>query len=276
MNTQNYLGGALVAAVQMVSTDEVAANLGQAGRLIAQAVAEGAKLVVLPENFAFMGRHERDKLTIAEMPGAGPIQDFLAQTAARHGIWLVGGSLPLKGADPQRPRSACLVYDGRGEPVGRYDKLHLFDVQVNARDTYRESATLEPGEAPVLLETPLGRLGLAICYDLRFPELFRLLAGQGMEILALPSAFTATTGAAHWNVLVRARAIENQCYVIAAGQGGRHANGRDTHGESMIVSPWGEVLASCATGEGIAVAAFDRAYLQDVRTRLPALQHRRL
>jgi len=265
----------LIAAIQMVSGPEVDANLAQAAVLLAQAAAAGARLAVLPENFALMGLRETDKLTVAEADGDGPIQAFLGEQARRHGLWLVGGTIPLRGAG-ERARAACLLYDERGERVARYDKMHMFDVQVGDQEAYRESATLEPGSEPVLVETPFGRLGLAVCYDLRFPELFRLLAGQGMQILALPSAFTATTGAAHWEVLLRARAVENLCYVVAAAQGGRHANGRETFGDSMIVEPWGRVLARRATGEGVVAAPIDLDHLRELRARFPALDHRRL
>ena len=266
---------ARVAAIQMVSGGRLADNLAQAERLIAGAAAAGAELLVLPENFALMGVHERDKLAIAELPGDGPIQAFLADSARRHGVWIVGGTLPMRTADPERVRAACLLYSDRGEPLARYDKLHLFDVEVGQGESYRESATVEPGDTPVVVETPFGGLGLAVCYDLRFPELFRLMAGQGMELLALPAAFTATTGAAHWQVLLRARAIENQCHVIAAAQGGRHPNGRQTHGESMVIGPWGEILTSWGQGEGMAAASLDREGRVEVRQRFPALRHRR-
>lgn len=266
----------VLAALQMVSGPELDANLAQAEALIAEAAAGGARLLVLPENFALMGRREHDKLALAEDDGAGPIQAFLAAQAARHRVWLVGGTIPLRGNDPGRVRAACLLYDDGGRRVARYDKLHLFDVEVGGGEAYRESATLEPGAEPVLVETPFGRLGLAVCYDLRFPELFRRLGSQGMQILALPSAFTATTGAAHWQVLVRARAIENLCYVIAADQGGLHPNGRETHGESMVVDPWGRVLASQDKGQGVVAGELDLEQLGVIRQRFPALQHRRL
>jgi predicted amidohydrolase len=265
-----------VAALQMCSGPDVGANLAQAQRLIAEAAARGAKLAVLPENFALMGRNERDKLAVAEREGEGPIQAFLAEQARRHGLWLVGGTIGLRGSDPERVRAACLLYSDRGERVARYDKIHLFDVEVGEREAYRESATLEPGAEPVLVDTPVGRLGLAVCYDLRFPELFRRLAGQGMQLLALPAAFTATTGAAHWEVLLRARAIENLCYVVASAQGGMHANGRATYGHSMVIDPWGKVLAELGTEPGTADAAIDPAELAQLRERFPALSHRRM
>ncbi len=215
-----------VAAVQMASGPQVQANLLEAGRLIAQAAAVGAGLVVLPENFALMGLHETDKVALRECEGAGPIQEFLSQQAARHRIWLVGGTLPLETASPEKVRAACLVFDARGRCAARYDKLHLFDVRVvDTGECYTESETIEPGDRTVVLDTPFGRLGLAVCYDLRFPELFRRLLDEGMELLAVPSAFTAVTGRAHWTTLVRARAIENLCYTIAAAQGGYHLSG---------------------------------------------------
>lgn len=268
---------AVVAALQMVSGPEVAANLQQASDLLAQAATAGAQLVSLPENFAHMGLEERDKLDVAETDGAGPIQEFLAQQAQQHQIWLVGGSLPLVSNDSGRVYSACLVFSPAGVRIARYDKIHLFDVDVSAQETYRESNTVVPGALrSVVVDTPLGQLGLSICYDVRFPELFRRLAAEGMELLAVPSAFTARTGAAHWQVLLRARAIENQCIVIAAAQGGQHANQRETHGESMIVSPWGEVLARLEQGPGVAMAELDLDALHQLRRRFPALEHRRL
>jgi nitrilase len=267
------------AVVQMVSGSEVAANLASAGRLIAQAAQAGASLVALPENFALLGRREQDKLAVAEDDGAGPIQDFLADAAARHGIHLVGGTLPLRGADPARVRAACLLHGPDGRRLARYDKIHLFDVNVGAdgAERYRESASIEPGTDIVAVDTELGRIGLAVCYDLRFPELFRALLARGADILVLPSAFTETTGAAHWHLLCRTRAVENLSYVLAPGQGGLHDNGRRTYGHSLIAGPWGEVLAECTqNGEGVACASVDLAALHSVRTRFPALQHRRL
>lgn len=268
----------IAAVVQMTSGAEMAANLDQAGALIDAAVAAGARLVALPENFPLLGRREQDKLAVAETDGSGPIQDFLADAARRHGIHLVGGTLPLRGDDPQRVRAACLLYGPQGQRLARYDKMHLFDVAVgDGSERYRESASSEPGSEPVVVQTTLGRLGLAVCYDLRFPELFRVLQAQGAELLVAPSAFTESTGAAHWHLLCRTRAVENLCYLLAPGQGGRHANGRRTYGHSLIASPWGEVLAECADAEpGIACASIDPAALQAVRSRFPALAHRRL
>ena len=267
------------AVVQMVSGSEVAENLANAGRLIAEAAQAGARLVALPENFALLGRREQDKLAVAEPDGVGPIQDFLAATAQRHGIHLVGGTIPQRGADPNRVRAACLLHGPDGRRLARYDKIHLFDVNVGADgdERYRESASIEPGEAVVTVATELGRIGLAVCYDLRFPELFRALLAQGAEILVLPSAFTETTGAAHWHLLCRARAVENLCYLLAPGQGGLHDNGRRTYGHSLIAGPWGEVLADHAdSGEGIACAQIDLAAMDRLRARFPALQRRRL
>lgn len=269
------------AAVQMVSGSDVKTNLATAGRLIGQAAQAGARLVALPENFALLGRREQDKLAVAEPDGAGPIQDFLADTACRHGIHLIGGTIPLRGADPQRVRAACLLHGPDGQRLARYDKIHLFDVDVGESaaggERYRESASIEPGQTAVTVNTALGCIGLAVCYDLRFPELFRALQARGAQILVLPSAFTETTGAAHWHLLCRARAVENLCYLVAPGQGGLHDNGRRTYGHSLIASPWGEVLAErIEMGEGTACATIDLAAMERVRERFPALQHRRL
>lgn len=266
----------IMAAIQMVSGPEVAGNLAAAAELIAQAAAEGARLAVLPENFALMGRREEDKVAVREVEGEGPIQAFLAEQAARHGLWLVGGTIPLRAAaDDRRVRAASLLFDDQGRQVARYDKVHLFDVQVvGSAERYAESATIEPGDRYVVAETPVGRLGLAVCYDLRFPEQFRALVERGAELLALPAAFTAPTGAAHWETLLRARAIENQCYVIAAAQGGRHANGRETYGDSLIADPWGVILNRWAHGPGVVLAEFSRDRLDNVRRQFPVLEHR--
>lgn len=266
-----------VACVQLASGPNVSANLMEVERQIAMAVQQGAGLVVLPENFAIMGKTEAAKLEVREQPGAGPIQEFLAQQADRHGIWLVGGTVPLVASDPGKVRAACLLFNDRGEQVARYDKIHLFDVELEQNsERYTESETIEPGSDTVVADTPFGRLGLAVCYDLRFPELFRSMLDEGMELVALPSAFTAVTGSAHWELLVRARAVENLCYVIAAAQGGYHVNGRSTYGHSMIVDPWGGVLGQLATGTAVVTAELDRDRLERIRRTFPAIQHRSL
>lgn len=266
----------IVAAVQMASSPNVNANLIEAGRLVDKAAGQGASLVVLPENFAIMGLHEADKLEVAEAEGAGPIQEFLARTAEKHKVWLVGGTIPIQ-ARAGKVKAGCLVFDGAGHQVGRYDKIHLFDVNVPGTDEkYFESNTIDPGEHSLVLDTPFGRLGVAICYDLRFPELFRQMADSGMDLLAVPSAFTARTGADHWDVLVRARSVENLCYTVASNQGGFHVNGRETYGHSMVVDPWGKTLASLATGAGVVSAEIDPDRLRRVRTSFPVLEHRRL
>jgi nitrilase len=265
----------IMTAIQMVSGPSVAENLAAAAELLARAAAGGAQLAILPENFALMGRGESDKVQVREAEGEGPIQAFLAEQAARHRLWLVGGTIPLRtAADDNRVRAACLLFDDRGRKVARYDKVHLFDVQVvGSAERYAESATIEPGDRYLVADTPLGRLGLAVCYDLRFPEQFRALVEQGMEILALPAAFTAATGKAHWETLLRARAIENQCYVIASAQGGKHANGRETYGDSLIIDPWGEILDRLPEGPGVVLAEFDRERLANIRQQFPVLQH---
>jgi nitrilase len=266
-----------VAAIQMVSGAEVAANLETAGSLIAEAAAQGAGLVVLPENFAIMGRSDRDKLMVREAEGVGPIQDFLERQARRHALWLIGGTIPLAGPDQDRVYASCLAYGPDGRRGARYDKLHLFDVELSASgERYAESATIAAGREVAIVETPLGRVGLAVCYDLRFPEMFRAMGRHGVDLIALPSAFTAETGRAHWEVLLRARAVENLCYVIAADQGGRHADGRETYGDSMIVEPWGQVLSRLASGTGVVVADVDRTRLDRLRREFPSLEHRRL
>lgn len=263
-----------VAAIQMVSEPEVAANLEAAGRLIAAAAAAGARLVALPEYFCILGRHETDKVKVREADGTGPIQDFLAAAAARNRVWLVGGTVPLVSQDESRVRSACLVFDDAGRRVARYDKMHLFGLDLGGQK-FDESRTIEPGERPATVDTPFGRIGLSVCYDVRFPELYR--APGAVDAWLVPSAFTAVTGAAHWETLLRARAIENQCYVIAPAQGGLHPNGRRTHGHSMIVDPWGEVLARRADeGEGVVLAELDSARIAEVRQSLPALEHRKM
>ena len=260
-----------IAAVQMISGPDVAPNLVTAGRLIGDAAAAGARLVALPEYFPLIGATDADRLAARELDGKGPIQDFLARTARQHGLWLVGGSIPLMAQNPAKLRNSCLVFDPQGQRVARYDKIHLFGFS-KGDEAYDEAATIERGDQVVAFDSPLGRIGIAICYDLRFPELFRAM-GE-LDLLVLPAAFTETTGRAHWELLLRARAVENQCYVLAAAQGGRHPNGRMTHGNSMVIGPWGEVLARMDKGEGVAIAELDRQRLVDTRTSLPALKHR--
>ncbi|MCG9116567.1 carbon-nitrogen hydrolase family protein [Laribacter hongkongensis] len=260
-----------VAVVQMVSGHVVADNLERARLRVLEAARGGAALVVLPEYFALMGLADTDKLAVAEAFGHGPMQDAVAQMAREAGVWLVAGTLPLAGQNPGRVRNSCLVFSPAGECVVRYDKIHLFGFS-GLGERYCESDTIEPGDTPVAVDTPLGRLGLSVCYDLRFPELYRHL-GE-MTALVLPAAFTAVTGEAHWEVLLRARAIENQCYAIAAAQGGVHSSGRRTHGHSMIIDPWGRIVAELPEGEGVLWADLDPALLASVRNRLPALRHR--
>lgn len=267
----------IIAALQMVSEPDVNANLAMAESLIKQAAQAGARLVVLPENFAFMGEREADKVAFREVEGTGPLQTFLSDMAACCKVWLVGGTIPLVAQDPNKVRASCLVFNDTGQQVARYDKIHLFDVQLpQVAESYCESDSIEPGSSPVSLETPFGYLGLAVCYDLRFPELMRTLLDRGLEVLALPAAFTAATGKAHWELLLRVRAVENLCYVLGAAQGGQHASGRETHGDSMIVDPWGEVLARLSRGPGVVLAQFDRRRLTNLRRIFPALRHRRL
>lgn len=274
----NHMGGIRVAALQMVSGIDVEANLAAARRLIAQAAAEGAGLVALPEYFCFMGRADTDKLAIAEQPGDGPIQRMLAEAAREHGLWVIGGTLPLVSADPQRVLNSCGVYAPDGTLAARYDKIHLFRFEresATGRESYDEGRAIVAGETPTACTAAGLRVGLSVCYDLRFPELYRALMLPPCDLLSVPAAFTYTTGQAHWELLLRARAVENQCYVIAPAQGGRHENGRRTWGHSMIVDPWGEVLAVRPEGEGVVIAEIDAARMAEVRSQLPALTHRR-
>ena len=264
-----------IAALQTVSTPDVERNLEAAARLIAQAARDGAQLAALPEYFCLMGRRDDDKLGIAEAPGAGPIQAFLAAQAKLHGLWLIGGTLPLRTADPARARNTCCVYAPDGSLAARYDKMHLFRYD-NGRESYDEARVLEAGEQPVALQVGALRVGLSVCYDLRFPELYRQLCLPPCDLLSVPAAFTYTTGRDHWELLLRARAVENQCYVIAPAQGGTHENGRRTWGHSMVIDPWGEVLAVRPEGEGVVLADVDAQRLAAVRQQLPALAHRRL
>lgn len=255
------------------------ANLLEVERLVSEAALEGSRLVVLPENFAFMGRTCAEFVNLRETDGDGPLQDFLSQLAKRHHLWLVGGTVPLEAHDNAKVRAACLVFDEKGQRVARYDKIHLFDVNlIESNESYVESETFEPGDAEqaCVVDTPCGRLGIAVCYDLRFPELFRNLASRDIDVIALPSAFTAVTGKAHWEPLVRARAIENLSYVIAAAQGGFHVSGRETHGHSMIVGPWGTVLEEINSGSGSATCSLDLEFLKATRRNFPSLEHRRI
>ncbi len=264
------------AAIQMASSPNVASNLLEAGKLIGEAAKAGAKLIALPENFALMGVHELDKVKVREADQEGPIQTFLSETAKKHNVWLIGGTVPLVADNENKIRAACLVYNNRGERVVRYDKIHLFDVSVpDTNEEYKESDSIENGNEAVVIDTPFGKVALAVCYDLRFPAFFRKLLDKGMEILVIPSAFTAETGAAHWETLLRARAIENLCYVIAPNQGGFHLNGRKTYGHSMIIDPWGVVLDCYKTGAGFVSAEVDRERLEKVRASFPVLGHRR-
>ncbi len=266
-----------VAAIQMVSAADLRRNLKDTAELLTEAASKGAQVATLPENFSFMGREEHDKLALAEEEGDGPIQSFLAATARSTGLWIVAGTVPLRCEESSRVASACLVFDDHGNLAARYDKIHLFDVTLpGGREQYEESATVRPGDTPVCVDTPAGRLGLSVCYDLRFPELYRQLTECGAEWFCIPSAFTATTGRAHWEVLLRARAIENLCYVVAPAQSGIHENGRETYGDSMIVAPWGRILDRLARGSGNVIADLDLVAQRKLRQNFPTLDHRRL
>ena len=271
MSAATRVTTARIAAIQMVSGPAVAGNLDEAGRLIEMAAARGAQLVALPEYFGILGMKDTDKVAVREAEGDGPIQAFLSATAKKHGVWIVGGSAPLTCADPGKVRNSSLVYDASGKQVARYDKIHLFGFQMGD-ERYDEANTIEPGIAPVTVDTPFGRLGLSICYDLRFPELYRAM--QDVDIILVPSAFTETTGRAHWETLLRARAIENLAYVLAPAQGGLHANGRETHGDSMIIDPWGAVLDRLPRGAGVVIADINLDRMHGLRRNLPALNHR--
>jgi len=263
------------AAIQMTSGRSVERNLEEAERLLREATAAGAELVVLPENFAFLGANDAERLSAGEPWNDGPVQQFLARQAEEKRCWLVGGSVPVQEGET-RARSASLLFSPDGQLAARYDKIHLFDVGIpGSAESYRESATTQAGERPVCVDTPFGQLGFAICYDLRFPALFQRLSDSGMEILVVPAAFTVPTGDAHWHVLLRARAIEGLCYVIAAAQSGEHPGGRQTFGHSIIVDPWGEIVAERDVGPGVIVAELDMMRLRQVRQSFPALEHRR-
>ncbi len=283
---------AKVAAIQMASGPNVSANLSEAKRLIADAVKQGAELIVLPENFAHMGMLESDILTVAEDYLSAveqsenikaPIQNFLSSVAREENVWILGGTIPIKSncitgtGEGKKIQSACILYNADGHAVARYDKIHLFDIDFGEQDgAYNESAFTDAGNKVVVVDTPFGKLGIAICYDLRFPELFRDMVTQGVEILGLVSSFTATTGKAHWEVLNRARAIENLCFVVSSAQGGYHVNGRETHGDSMIIDPWGGVIDRLPRGSGFALADIDTEILQQTRKKFPVLKHIKL
>jgi nitrilase len=266
-----------VAAIQMTSSHVVADNLAAAARLLREAKDAGAEIACLPENFSFLGMRDADKLQTAEANGAGPVQTFLRDTARELKLWILGGTLNIREDDGARVANASLLIDAHGKRVARYDKIHLFDVTIPGRDEqYRESTHVAPGRKVVTADTPVGRLGLSVCYDMRFPELYRDLVSQGAEWFAMPAAFTVPTGRAHWEVLLRARAIENLCYVVAPAQVGTHTNGRDTYGDSLIVDYWGQVMGRLASGAGVISADFDLAKQADARERFPALENRRL
>ena len=278
-----------VAAIQMVSSADVGANLETAARLVGAAADSGAKLVLLPEVFAVLEGGPMRQYGEVEGDREAQIQGFLAALARQHSVFLVAGTIPLisrprqPGSDDDsliadgRVRAACLVYDSKGDQIARYDKIHLFDVMVNDQQSqYSESRSYEAGDEIVSVDTPVGCLGLTVCYDMRFPELYRELFRRGAEIVTVPAAFTKVTGEAHWQALLRARAIENQCYIIAAGQGGKHSETRETWGHSMIIDPWGKVLSQIAGGEGMAVAEIDLDYLRDIRQRMPIKEHLKL
>jgi len=260
-----------VAAIQMVSTPDVRENLDAAGALIAQAVQEGATLVALPEYFCLMGRKDTDKVAARELEGDGPVQAFLAQQARQHGIYVVGGTLPVESLDPGRVYNTTFVYGPDGGQIARYDKIHLFNFQ-RGTDSFDEATSIRPGTTPRVFDAPIGKIGLSVCYDLRFPELYR--AFGDVSLILVPAAFTYTTGKAHWELLLRARAVENQCYVLAPAQGGTHPTGRRTWGQSMLIDPWGEIVAQLPEGPGVVTGNIDPERLQEVRASLPALRHR--
>lgn len=262
-----------IAAIQMAAGPSVSGNLEEASRLLDMAAAQGAKLAALPEYFCIMGMKDADKVAAREQDNGGPIQEFLSKTARRLGIWVVGGTVPLVSSRPDKVRNSCLVYNDKGSQVARYDKIHLFGLELG-NERYAEEETIEAGCGVVALESPFGRIGLSICYDLRFPELYRAMGK--VDIIFAPAAFTATTGRAHWETLIRARAIENLAYVVAPAQGGYHVNGRETHGDSMIVDPWGVVLDRLPRGSGVVIANIIPEYQASLRSSLPALNHRTL
>ncbi len=264
-----------VASIQMASGSIIKANLLEAEKLISNAVADGAELILLPENFGLIGAKPEDVVEFAEQPGKGPLQDFLAEQSYKHHIIIAGGTIPLQGKDKKRYRNAFLVYDRKGDCIARYDKIHLFDVALpDNNESYKESQVIEPGDQIIVVQTGGIRLGLAICYDLRFPEMFRMLIDKGAEVILLPAAFTAETGKAHWHPLIKARAIENLAYIVASAQGGYHVNGRETYGHSLIVDPWGNLMDEIASGSGFAIANINLEQQNQIRERFPVLDHR--
>ncbi|HTV94504.1 MAG TPA: carbon-nitrogen hydrolase family protein [Steroidobacteraceae bacterium] len=266
-----------VAAIQMTSGHLVEENLAAAGKLLRAAKEAGAQLACLPENFSFIGLRDADKLEVAEADGAGPVQQFLSDTARSLGLWILGGSTLIKGDAPRRVWNASLLIDSNGKRVARYDKIHLFDVTIPGRnEQYRESNHVAPGRRVVVADTPVGKLGLSVCYDMRFPELYRELVARGAEWLSMPAAFTVPTGRAHWEPLLRARAIENLCHVVAPAQWGTHSSGRETYGDTLIIDYWGQVLARLPQGSGVITATIDLDKQAEARVRFPALQNRRL
>lgn len=264
-------GAHRIAAIQMASGPSIAANLTEADMLISLAASQGAKLIALPEYFAIMGMRDTDKVAARERLGEGPIQEFLSRTARKHGIWLIGGSIPLVSETADKVKNSTLVFNDQGVQVARYDKMHLFGFQMGD-ERYQEENTISPGNEVVVFDSPFGRVGLSICYDLRFPELYRKM--QNVDLIVVPSAFTETTGKAHWEPLLRARAIENLAYVLAPGQGGYHRNGRETHGDSMVIDPWGVILDRLPRGSGFVLADLQPEYQARLRQSLPALGHR--
>lgn len=270
-NETRAAGSHRIAAIQMASGPGVAANLAEADVLIRMAAKLGAQLIALPEYFAIMGLHDSDKVQAREVFGSGPIQDFLARAAKKHGVWLIGGTLPLDCGVPGKVSNSTLVFDAQGNFAARYDKIHLFGFE-QGDERYQEANTIVPGTEVVVFDAPFGRIGLSVCYDLRFPELYRQMGS--VDLIVVPSAFTETTGRAHWETLLRARAIENQTYVLAPGQGGFHRSGRETHGDSMVIDPWGTILDRLPRGSGVVLADMQPEQLQRVRQSLPALQHR--
>jgi deaminated glutathione amidase len=266
-----------VAAIQMTSSHVVTDNLAAAGELLREAKDAGCDIACLPENFSFIGLRDADKLQVAEPDGVGAVQSFLSDTARKLRMWILGGTIVIRGDSERRVANASLLIDDHGKRVARYDKIHLFDVTIPGRDEqYRESTHVTPGREAVIADTPVGKLGLSVCYDMRFPELYRELVSRGAEWLAMPAAFTVPTGRAHWETLLRARAIENLCYVVAPAQAGTHTSGRETYGDSLIVDYWGQVLSRLAKGSGVITAEIDLAKEAETRARFPALDNRQL